>query len=819
MGRKPKKKPYRLIGAFDTETTNITGREVFAFPVSYQLGTISCPITDVKPDNVRELCSMRIFRHALDFFTALDELCEPREYVPVIACHNLAFDMYTISPWLDSHDCKVLAKSQRKPITFTILDDAGKPCLVIWDTLVFSQQPLARMGEDCGYRKAVGEWDYDLIRTPETPLTPNEIEYAKDDIYSLLTWLSWWCSMNPDIEPGKLGLNVVTKTGIVREKRKLRFSNLKKGKYNIGRHWYFVNRQQAPKSDDELFTMQAATRGGFTFCASSFASIPFDLGNTADIIAGYDATSQHPAQMVSHRVPVNFHETSPEVLGLFLDAVKRLDYRHILANWAKPFPKAIYAAYTYKNIRPKADTIYNKWGILPLASARFTTNENTELDEDNGDALNLDDARRIRGYADSAVNPVYAFGKLVSADECTVYVTELALWEICQCYEWDECVPVHGYITGRFVRPSDMAIISVMQFYQAKNEFKARRGEYLKTGRINDGERLLKLGIAPAVVEDMKAGTLSPNDLEAQYLGLKASLNALFGIEASNEYRRDTVLTSNGIEYTGDYGIQNAPKNPKAWYQFGQRIVGWSRIAQICAMELVAPYSKGIINGDTDSIKIWCEFDKLPDIDNALKRLGRAIDKGKKDCTARAKAGYPAMYDELREIGYYVREFQTKRFCAAWNKAYLEFEAGKFSFTLAGVPSRDVYRKNDDGKLELYKKRVNGLAKDAYMQGMTFEKICDIYLGYNVTYAPDVTGLNARKFPEWGDLVYREVTDYRGNTARVCEPAALALYPMAKTIGSLTHADNRANLRYAMANNPNVNTRNIIITQGGVIEL
>lgn len=820
MSRKRKRKPYRIIGAYDSETTNITGREIYAFPVVHQLGILSVPVQDVTADNVEDETQIYMYRHALDLYDKLAQIVETEyEYVPVIACHNLAFDMYGLAPFFENYDVRVLAKSQRKPITFAVKDESGNARLVLWDTLVFSGQSLKRMGEDAGYAKAVGKWDYDLIRTPETPLTPDEVIYAKDDIYTLLVWLSWWLGQNPDIEPEKLALNVVTKTGVVRERRKLRFSNLKNGRYNVGRHWLYINRTQAPKTDDELFTMQAATRGGFTFCASKTASIPFSLDGTGQICAAYDATSQHPAQMVSHRVPVNFRETIPEVLELAFKLIGKVTVGDVLSKWSKPFTSAFYAAFTFTNLRPKKGSVFEKHGIYPLASARFKSSENLEMNEDNGDANSQDENRRQRGYADTAVNPVFAFGKLVSADECTLYITELACWEIWQAYEWDDFKAEHGYFTGRFVRPCDMAVISVMQFYQAKNEFKAARGEYLKTGTITNGEKLVTLGFPVSLVSDMREGCLSRNDLEAAYLGTKSNLNSLFGIEASNEYRRDTVLTSAGIEYTGEMGICNKPKNPKAWYQYGQRIVGWSRIAQICTMTLADPHVLHIVNGDTDSVKFIMQEENLGKLDHALERLGRAIDWGKNDNCYRAKAQYPMLYDSLEGIGHYVQEFTTRYFCAAWNKAYCELESGEYSFTLAGIPSRDVYIKNDAGELELFAKRLNGVANDLAARGASFGQICDVLLGYNVTYTHDVTGLNARKFPEWGELVNTRITDYLGHESLVVEPAALALYPMPKTIGSLGFADNRANVKHALANRPSVNTEPVIVSSRGITRI
>ena len=56
-------------------------------------------------------------------------------------------------------------------------------------------------------------------------------------------------------------------------------------------------------------------------------------------------------------------------------------------------------------------------------------------------------------------------------------------------------------------------------------------------------------------------------------------------------------------------------------------------------------------------------------------------------------------------------------------------------------------------------------------------------------------------------------------TSRVVEPAALALYPMAKTIGSTDFRDNRGNLKYAQANRPSVNTEPVIVTGNGIVRI
>lgn len=822
--KKKAAREYRIIGAYDTETTNLLADgELCAFPILHQLALLDdTPISSINVENVEKHVQVHLYRHALDLFAHLDELAETHlDYVPVIMCHNLAFDMYSISSWLARHEVRVLAKSARKPITFTILDENGKPALVIWDTLIFSQQSLERMGNDCGYPKAVGEWDYDKIRTPDTPLTQAEFDYAKRDVYALFAWFGWWLRRNPDIQPEKLGLNVVTKTSVVRERMKVRFESLKApgSKNTVGKYWLHRNRNEAPKSDDELFTMLACTRGGFTFCASRNASRPFELDGTNRRVVAYDATSQHPAQLVSHYYPVRFREVKPHVLENAFDLLQYVSVEDVLKDWDRPFPVAFNACLEFENLRPRKGTIYERDGIFPLASTRYKKAEYAEFYEDNGDKPNYDAHLREHDYCDSAVNAMCAFGKVVSADLIRVYVTELAAWEIWKCYEFDSVRAIHGYLTGRFTRPSDKEVISVMRFYHAKDLYKAARHEFYENGHIADGTELEEAGIAPLVVRGMETGDIPAQDVEATYLSLKADLNAIFGISTSNQYRRQTVLTASGIDYIGDFGICNAPKNSKVWYQFGQRIVGWSRIAQICAMELAKPYAETFVNGDTDSFKLVCDKASIPKIEQNLFRLSRSLDRAKRKVCKRVEMAFPDVFDSLDEIGHYVREFESERFCASWNKAYcthdVDRKTGKrrFAFTLAGIPTK---RRQSAVSSFI---GLDGFADRLYGLGMSFGEITDVFLGYNVTFASDVLRLNMRRFPEWGGMVAKRVTDADGETAFVAEPAAMALHPMSKTVNDTSNGENATNLKYARANRESVNQTRKLVTAIGIVDV
>ena len=810
-------KPYKVIGAYDSETTNINVNGVNkAFPVLHQLGLLDgTELAEITPDNVEEHVQVELYRHSFELYDRLDDIVSRNaSYVPVILCHNLAFDMYGLSLWLLRQNVRVLAKSARKPITFTILNDDNEPKLVIWDSLIFSQQPLSRMGKDCGYSKAVGKWDYEKSRTPNTPLTVDELEYAQKDIYTLLCWLGWWTRQNPDIEPSKLACNVVTKTGIVRERRKKRFSKLRGlgMRRNVDYFWLTRCKLDQPKTNDELFTLLACTRGGFTFVSNVNAGKPFNYENSTQRVVAYDATSMHPAQLVSHVYPYRFKEATSEVLELAFELIGKITPEKVLSKWEKPFSVAFYACFEFENLKPKKGSLFERYGIFPLASARYKTPEQVLQDEDNGDKRAYDMHLKDHLYSDMAENAHCAFGKIVSTEKAILYLTELSAWEVWQAYEWDSVHAVHGYETGKFCRPNDIDVISVMQFYKAKNEFKAARKTYFECKSIDNGETLVKLGIPSALVDEMQEGVATKNDVEACYMSLKADLNAIFGISCSNQYRRDTVLDENGISYVGEFGLCNAPKNPRVWYQFGQRIVGWSRIAQICAMYLIGDYVTEIINGDTDSVKVAVKLNDIGKVNERLSQIGYAIDKGKKRVCSRVKYAYPDYYDSLDGIGHYVEEFETRQFCASWNKAYCIHDEKGFSFTIAGIPTK---RRQNDNSCFI---GVDGLANRFHGLGMQFEDIASLFLGYNVTYSHDVILTNARTFPDWGEVFTGKVTDYLGNASNVYEPCALSLYPMSKTINDTANFENEINKGYALINNPRINVTPKIISPGGVID-
>lgn len=774
--------PYKIIGALDTETTNfMTLDEHCAFPCLFQLGTTDANLRDINADNVEYNVNVSLYRHAGEVYNALDKLIDnAHDYVPIIMVHNLGFDMFSLSPYINRFDTEVCAKNSRKPITIT-LKESDTPKLRFWDTLGFSAKSLAKMGEECGYNKLSGSWDYNLIRTPDTILSADELAYATHDIYALCAYIGYWLRLNPDIEEAELGSRIITKTGVVRYKRKNKFFNLKGigCKQTCGNYWMRNSAYELPKTDDELTTMHAATSGGFTFIGSKSASVPYEC-KKSETVAGFDATSQHPAQMISHYVPCHFKEATCEILDIDLELIEQVSVQSIVDNWARPFPVAFYALIHFENIRLKADSVFEREGIASISAARLSNK-------------------------DKASNARIEFGKIVSADELYTYITELDYWIMCQVYEWDNVNAISGYETARFVRPTDYSVLSVMEFYRAKALFKS----FMSDTSSASLEQMIE--IAPAsLIDDMLEENADAVDVKAYYQILKSDLNALYGIEITNEAKPEQYIDKiEGIKNEKAKGIDNLPSSPKTWYQYGARIVGWSRVSQVIHIIHAYPYCKRIINGDTDSLKMLVKKKYLKDIKQEFAHIGNAINRAQKIVCARVERCYPDKFLYIENLGRYELEFEASEFFASWNKAYMHNTKTGYEITLAGIPT--YKRLSDTEQSSITDYCVNEIQR----KGRAFSSVAPEILGYNVTFSPDVTRLNAHSVPKWATWIDSDITDYKGNTAHVIAPAAIALYPEPKIIGSFDTQENRTNFSIAKQNNEHMSEKASIIFFNG----
>lgn len=125
-----------------------------------------------------------------------------------IYVHNLPFDFQFLISHANVYE--LFAQSSHKPY-YAIIE----PGIRFVDTVVLTHKTLDGLGKDLKYfkvRKAVGDFDYDLIRTPETPFTDKEKGYVINDTLVLAAYMK----ETADQYGGFLSNIPLTQTGIVR---------------------------------------------------------------------------------------------------------------------------------------------------------------------------------------------------------------------------------------------------------------------------------------------------------------------------------------------------------------------------------------------------------------------------------------------------------------------------------------------------------------------------------------------------------------------------------------------------------------------------
>lgn len=222
------KKKYKICGCFDTETTNFIKDDIHeAFVCLYifsDLSKVGLYDYDLGDEVIH---FYRTEEKAIEYIDSVIEYGLNNNIIPIICAYNLMFDLQTLL--FDLHkkyEMAVSAQSSTNVYYLDILDISGNTILRFWDTFHLEMRGLAAMGEVCGVPKAKGDWDYTLIRTPETKLTQKERFYASRDVQVIPAYLRYLLHANEWLKEEMFGNRVLTKTSLVRQMAKHDISNL-----------------------------------------------------------------------------------------------------------------------------------------------------------------------------------------------------------------------------------------------------------------------------------------------------------------------------------------------------------------------------------------------------------------------------------------------------------------------------------------------------------------------------------------------------------------------------------------------------------------
>lgn len=796
MGCKERKPQFKIAAAYDTETCNICiderENQWRAYPVLYI-------VNDIRGCNLRsyEVGAGRVsfYRHGEDMQRAIDDFItwgEEEHCIPIICAYNLMFDLQPLMYELNGRwDMVASAQSATSAYTVDIVQD-GVVKLRFWDTFYLEMRGLAKMGETCGLPKAVGDWDYSKIRTPETPLTDDELYYAGRDTEVIPAYLRYLLESNEWLQPEWLGVRVLTKTSLVRQAGKMETGRLRIPRENgkpisVQAAFERMCAEELAPTYAQYALRKACFRGGFTFTSARYSGI------VQRNVYSIDETSAHHAYINGHMQPVNFRGILPSILQAMADGVCSTDLDQAMRHWEEPFGCAFHAQIRFKNLRLREGSAFECWGVALLSEAKFKGSG--QLGEWGGEAdRDTVTAVRSAGYVDVAENGRFAFGKLVQAASCIVNVSELELWCMSRVYAWDSMEVILGEGTMSFVKPPDYVTLLSNLFYARKDACK----QILKTYETGEPyARDIPGSIPEGIAERIRSGAMERADLEAYYNStVKGMFNSIYGMEAQDVFKcgyrvdageihvdRDTLVTRE--TYKEHY---EDAKKKLVLYPYGLRIVGGSRMAIVAAIELV--YKEfgervRVLGGDTDSLKISCDEDvSASDLMRALEPFHAGVTASIDLCMSRVRKNFPDYASPLTGVGTFEVEGEAYPLhMDAWNKARVSWDGHHAHITCAGL-SRPT------GMYHI----ENWIDDMSAVHG--FAEVAPRVLGWGVRVSQPVCHALEHYRPAAADVLDMDITDYTGNTTHVHTHESIALYPSDRVLGDADKGGNARTIAY-----------------------
>lgn len=349
---------------------------VVAWTISIRYnGNNICTLYGQKPSEIPE--ALKRIKNAI--------ICD-RLYVFV---HNLSYDWVFLRKFILSDFGNPLQQLNTKPhYPLTIEFENG---IILRDSLILAQRSLERWAKDMNveHQKAVGTWNYDLIRHQNSVLTDNEKLYIENDTLALAECIDALMK----VEHKNIATLPLTATGFVR--REIR--NISKMK---DAHGKFLRQALTQKLQ---YMAEDCYHGGFSHANRHLVNYTI-----TDIVKCKDFTSSYPFVLLSEKYPMEKFtklENTDDVEAI----ISRADRYAFMFEF-----RAV-------NFRLKD---YN----FPMPVAQFSK-------------------------ALKTINAIQDNGRIIEADFISIRLTELDLKLYARYYDWDVVYIVDLYFAKKDYLP------------------------------------------------------------------------------------------------------------------------------------------------------------------------------------------------------------------------------------------------------------------------------------------------------------------------------------------------------------------------------
>ena len=310
---------------------------------------------------------------------------------------------------------KVFATDERAPLTALTENGIEFRC-----SYRLSGYNLQKMGENLtkyNVQKMVGDLDYKKIRHSGTPLTDKEMGYCINDVRVLSAYIREKIEQDGGIT--KIPL---TKTGYVRLYCREHIFGGRSHRHDYKVYHAFM--QQLTLDPEEFEMLLRAFQGGFTHASTFYSNEEEPLEG----VTSFDVCSMYPSEIYGHNeFPMN--------KGEFYEPKDSKDLKYQLSHYACVFDVR------FIGLKPKI--LYDNY---------------------------ISESKCIR-----LINPVINNGRVVSADDLIITITNIDLDVIKVAYKWDNIE------IGRFIRyekgylPKEF-VDCVLDFYENKTLLKSVEG-------------------------------------------------------------------------------------------------------------------------------------------------------------------------------------------------------------------------------------------------------------------------------------------------------------------------------------------------------
>lgn len=333
---------------------------------------------------------------------------------PIIYVHNLAYDFQFLRNVIHFKPEDIFARTRRKPMYAITPDGVEFRC-----SYMLTRLSLAAWSKALDIRKQSGLLDYDMLRTPLTPMSEAELKYCEYDVLVMYHGI-----LKYKEKYGELSAIPLTQTGEVRTVIKKMYQK------NNGYHFKVTGLQ--PKTYNEYKRLKAVFAGGETHANRLFCSCVGEFRNkiTKKIfkvsqdkiiknVGSFDKTSDYPYQMAAELYPMSrFVKVSNDLRFLKPESYAYIIELHMI------------------NVRCITNTTYIS-----------------------------------RSHCVSVKNGVYDNGRIISADAISLCMTEQDYMTICDMYTFtiDEVVAVFrsrkGYLPKNYIE-------YILELYKYKTTLK-----------------------------------------------------------------------------------------------------------------------------------------------------------------------------------------------------------------------------------------------------------------------------------------------------------------------------------------------------------